>query len=300
MRLAGRQHSVFTWDQAIDSGVAPAEMKVLARRGAIERVVLGVYRVAGSPETWRQKLMIAVLAAGEGAAVSGRAAAALWGIRGYPEGIVEITQTRRPSRRHPYGVEHSSRYLPAEHIRAVDGIPVTSVERTVVDMCARIGTKRAEWLVKTVCSMKLTAIGKLAEMVVEMAKPGRKGIRLLRATLAAVDDGTPMDASELERLVLAVLKAAGLPLPDREVEVGGTTAPVGRIDFLFRKARLVIEADSKAWHGGWIATESDQRRDKKLIAAGYYIVRTNWRELVEEPELFTGAVAALLERAAAA
>ena len=298
MRLSGRQHGAFTWDQAIDSGVAPTEIKVLVRRGVIERVVLGVYRVVGSPDTWRQRLMIAVLAAGEGAAVSRRAAAALLGIRGYDEGIVEITQTRRPSRRHPYGIEHSSRYLPAEHVQLVDGIPVTTVERTVMDLCASCRTKRAEWLVKTVVSMKLTTIGKLATLLTEMAKPGRKGISLLRATLAALDD-EPMDATELEKLVIAVIKAAGLPLPVREVQVGGTTAPVGRIDFLYRTARIVIEADSKAWHGNWVATEDDQRRDKKLIAAGYYIVRTNWRELVQEPELLTDALAALLEARAA-
>ena len=299
LRLAAGHYGVFHYWQAVDAGVTDDHLRRACERGVIERVVLGVYRVAGSPDNWRQRLMIAVLAAGEGAAVSRRAAAALWRIPGYAEGIVETTQTRRPSRRHPYGVEHSSRYLPPEHITVVDGIPVTTIERTVMDLAATVGRKRAQWLVKTLCSMKLTTIGKIAAMVAEMAKPGRKGIRLLRAILAEVDDGTPLEASELEKLVLAVIKAAGLPLPDREVEVGGTTAPVGRIDFLYRQARIVIEADSKAWHDGWVATEADQRRDKKLIAAGYYVVRTNWREIVNEPELFTDALEALLlERAA--
>jgi very-short-patch-repair endonuclease len=87
-------------------------------------------------------------------------------------------------------------------------------------------------------------------------------------------------------------------LPVRQVEVGGTTAPVGRIDFLYRAARLVIEADSKQYHGNWLATEADHRRDKLLIAAGYQVIRTNWHELIEEPELLVNAVRAVLQRAA--
>jgi very-short-patch-repair endonuclease len=297
-KLAKRQHGVFSRRQAIARGVTPAALKTLRRNATIERVVYGVYRVSGAPETWRQKLMVAVLAAGPGAAVSGRAAAALWGLAGYREGIVETTQLRRPSRRYHYGLEHSTTFLPEDHIKVIDGIPVTSIERTVFDLCGRRSATGALHLVKSVLHRKFTTVGKLGVVLAETA-PGRPFKRFAAALVEAGDE-IQLTESELEDLVLAVLRAAGLPLPDRQVEVGGTTAPIGRTDFLYRLARLVIEADSKKYHGdNWFVAVADQRRDKLLIAAGYQVIRTNWHELVNEPELLVNAVRAVIERVGA-
>jgi very-short-patch-repair endonuclease len=297
MRLAERQHSVFSRSQAIACGLKPGDITVQLRRGVIERVVWGVYRVAGSPRTWRQKLMIAVLAGGPGAAVSGRAAAALWQMPGYREGSVEITQLRRPSRRHPYGNEHSTTFLPTHHIRMVDGVPVTSIERTVFDLAGKRSYVGMRNLVRALLHGKRTTVGRLGIVLAETAC-GRP-TRTLAAVLAGEADET-LTESELEDLVLAVLRAAGLPLPDRQIEVGGTSAPVGRIDFLYRLARLVIEADSKKHHGdNWFVIVADQRRDKLLVAAGFQVLRTNWYELVTEPELFVNAVRAVLDRVGA-
>jgi very-short-patch-repair endonuclease len=298
MQLAERQHGAFGWCQAKGFGVTPTELKVLFRRGVIERAHLGVYRLAGSPRTWRQKLMIAVLAAGSGAAVSGRAAAALWRIPGYAEGRVEVTQTRRPSRRYPYGHEHSTTYLPEHQIKDVDGIPVTCIERTVLDLCGRQFYERSERLVKTVVGRGRTSLKALGVMLADTAKQGRPGVTRLREVLGNLSEDNPPTESELEDLVEAVLRGAGLDLPVRQAEVGGTTAPIGRIDFLYRLAAIVIEADSKAWHGDWLATEADHRRDALLTAAGFHVIRTNWRQLLEDPDLFVAAVRGALRRAA--
>jgi very-short-patch-repair endonuclease len=103
----------------------------------------------------------------------------------------------------------------------------------------------------------------------------------------------------LEALVLAVLEAGGLGPPDRQEWVGGTQARVGRVDFVYREARLVIEADSRRHHSAWLDVQADHRRDLLLLAAGWNLVRVNWHQLVEEPELFVRAVRAKLRAAAA-
>ena len=180
----------------------------------------------------------------------------------------------------------------------IDGIPVTCVERTVFDIAAHSGERRARQLVKRVVGRKLTTMPKHAAVLTELGRRGRAGTRMLRAVLGALAE-EPLTESELEDLVLAVLRATGVELPERQVEVGGTRAPIGRIDFLYRLARIVIEADSKRWHGDWVATEEDHRRDAKLTAAGYHVIRTNWGQLVDEPELFVNAVLGALERSAA-
>lgn len=298
MRLARGQHSVFTRAQAVGFGVTPDQIKTKLRNGTWERVVRDVYRISGSPQTWRQRLMVAVLAAGPGAAVSGRAAAALWRLPGFAEGRVEVTQARRPSRRYPYGHEHSTTFLPPNQVKVIDGIPVTSVDRTVFDLCGRVTQARAERLVKTVVSRNLTTLGRLSVALAETGAWGRPGTTGLRAALAAVGDDKRVTESELEDLLVAVLVAAGLEVPTKQVEVGGTTAPIGRVDFLYRLAGVVVEADSKAWHGNWLATEADHRRDALLTAAGFHVIRTNWHQLATEPDLFVNAVRGALQRAA--
>jgi len=300
MKLAGRQHGTFAGRQAKEFGVEKHDLKRLLREGVVERAAWGVYRLVGSDRTWRQRLMIAVLAAGPGAAVSGKAAAALLGLRGYREGPVEVTQTRRPSRRNPVlgTMEHSSCFLPEHQVRVVDGIPVLCAERVVFDLCGRAFPERAKRIVKDALGSGHTTLAKLATTLVETGARGRPGTVQLRAVLAILAEEESITESELEDLVEAVLLAAGLPLPDRQVNVGNTETPIGRVDFLYRAARLVIEADGRAWHDGWSMTEADQRRDKLLVAAGYQVIHTNWRELVTEPEILVNAVRAVLQRAA--
>ena len=299
IKLAERQHAVFHRTQAYACGVSPEQLLAAIRDGRIERAVRNVYRMSGSVRTWKQKLMIAVLAAGPGAAVSGRAAAALWGIPGYREGRVEVTQLRRPSRRYKVAWEHSTTFLPKHHIRYIDGIPVTSPERTVFDVCGRANWERAKWLVKGAVSRKVTTLHKLAVCLAETGTFGRPGTVMLRAVLAAANDDEPPTESQLEELFERVVSAAGLRLPSRQVEVGGTTAPIGRIDFLYREYGIVIEADSKRWHGNWIATEADHERDALLTAAGFHVIRTNYQQLVERPDLLVNAIKGAMARAAA-
>ena len=111
-------------------------------------------------------------------------------------------------------------------------------------------------------------------------------------------DYVPPD-SELEALLLAVLERAGLPMPDRQVSVGGTRAPVGRVDYVYRDARLVVEADSKRYHSSWLDVQADHRRDLLLRAGGWQIIRVNWHQLIEEAELVVAALRAALAAAAA-
>ena len=121
---------------------------------------------------------------------------------------------------------------------------------------------------------------------------------MLRWILDERGDGYVPPESELEALVLAVLAGAGLAAPVRQRSVGGTTAPVGRIDLLYPRPRFVIEADSRRHHSSWLDVVADHQRDAKLLAAGYQLLRVTWHQLVHEPQPFLDAVAAVLARAA--
>jgi len=297
--LAERQHSLIGREQALAHGMTIRQIEGRLRSGRWNIAARGVYRVAGAAQTWEQRLLAAVLAAGLGAAAARRSAAALWHLPGFHPGPIEVTQGRALSVRTPATRLHDSRFLPPHQIRVVDGVPTVSVERTVLDLCGSEHPKRAERALDNALAMKLTTVQQLGQMLAETGRRGREGTALTRELLAVRAADYVPPASALEALVVAVLEAYGIEQPERQASVGGTTAPIGRVDFIFRAARLVIEADSRRHHWSWLDVEADHRRDLLLAAAGWTIVRVNWHQLVQEPELFVAAVRAHLRRAAA-
>jgi len=297
--LAERQHSLIGREQALAHGMTIRQIEGHLRAGRWRIAARAVYAVAGSVRSWEQQLLAAVLAAGLGAAASRRSAAALWRLPGFSPGPIEVTQGRELSVRTPATRVHDSNFLPPHQIRVVNGIPTVSMERTVLDLCGSEHPKRAERALDNALAMELTTVRKLGLMLAETGRRGRPGTALTRQLLAVRSIDYIPPASALEALVVAVLEAYGIEQPERQGQIGGTTAPIGRVDFVFRAARLVVEADSRRHHSSWLDVEADRRRDLLLAAAGWTIVRVNWHQLVQEPELFIAAVRAHLQRAAA-
>jgi hypothetical protein len=299
LELAARQHSLIGREQALAYGMTPGQIDARVRRKRWDIAARGVYRIPGSVPTWEQRLLTAVLASGSSALASRRSAAALWRLAGFGPGPVEVTQRRGPSSRNPRPGLHDSRFLPPAHGRVVDGIPVTSPERTLLDLCGYVHPLRAERALDNALAMDLTTLHQLGLMLAETGRRGRRGTALLRRVLAVRTADYVPPASELEALLLAVLTAAGVALPDRQARIGGTQAPAGRVDFVYRQARLVIEADSRRHHSAWLDVQADHRRDLLLAAAGWTIVRVNWHQLLADPDLFVAAIQAKLRLAAA-
>jgi very-short-patch-repair endonuclease len=291
---AERQYSVFHRRQMAD----PSVVSSWVRAHRIERMARDVYRFAGSPRTWHQYVMAAVLLQGDGAAASHLSACRLWRLPGFSEAAIDVVQLRGPSQRTTIGRVHQTLYLPSHHLAVRERIPVTSIERTVFDMCGVVHPRRAERTVDNALAADLTSVPRLEIVLAECGRRGRRGTATLRALLDDRNQSYVPPESDLEDLVFAVLRSAGLELPVRQVTVGGTSAPDGRVDLVYRNARLVIEADSRRYHASWLATQADHRRDLKLAAAGYQVLRVNWWQLVHEPELFVAAVRAQLSRAA--
>ena len=300
-QLTARQHGLVARWQVVVDGASEAWLKNELRAGRLEVVYRGVYAVKGSPPSWERDVMARVLAAGPGAGSSHYTAAALRNVPGfYRSGRIHVSRPWKQSRKSQRPGLHESLYLPDHHLTVVRNIPTTVAERTAFDLAPRLGEERLLRVFNDMLSLDLITIGSMEVLFAETAKRGRWGSAIMRQLLSTMGQGYIPTESELEDLTERVLDAAGLPLPRRQPSVGGTTAPIGRIDFLLPQARppLVIEADSKSFHKTWSVIEADQRRTLLLIAAGFQIVRVNWRQLTQEPELFVAAVRAVLEAAA--
>jgi very-short-patch-repair endonuclease len=250
--------------------------------GRWEHVARGVYRVAGAPRTWRQRLIAAVFAAGPGAVASHRSAAALWGLPGFPDGPVDVLRPRHTDHRSTLGPVHETRVLPASHIRTIDAIPTTSAGRTLFDLAGEIRPERLERALDTSLGRGIVNVTDLRALLDDLGGRGRRGVGVMRRLL---DERTtaPAPESELERKLLAILAQSGLPAPGRQMQAGGSDA-AGRVDFAYASAGLIIEADGRRHHMSKLDFENDRRRDNTLMAAGWRVLRITWKQVTEQPD----------------
>jgi very-short-patch-repair endonuclease len=173
----------------------------------------------------------------------------------------------------------------------VDGIPCTTVPRTLLDLAgsSSVGDLRRALSESEV----LRLLDKPALRRQIRRSPGRRGVARLRALLDELHPETSRTRSELERLFLRMVTRARLPEPEVNVWLpldGGAVKP----DFLWRDANLVIEADSRRFHDTDSAFVSDRRREQRLMVAGWRVSRCTWEEVEREPLRLARTIATLI------
>lgn len=275
-------------EQLHAAGLQRGAIDLRVRAGRRHRVHRGVYAVGHLHLTLRGRLWAAVLACGgPGAAVlSHRSAAALWDLLP-PPARIEVTTRRRSASTASLRV-HRSTTLAGDDVTAVDGLPVTSVTRTLVDLADVLALHRLERACHRADVLRRLDATELAQRLT--ALPGRRtrGLRLALAGLAL--HGPELTRSELEERFLVLVARERLPRPEVNVTVVGL-----EVDALWRAQRLVVELDGAAAHLITRAFERDRRRDAALQVAGLRVVRFTWRQVVHEPSDVTATLRALLE-----
>lgn len=298
--FAEAHHGLFRTTDAEQYEIEARELSSLHRAKRIERVGPLTYRMPGSPPSPHQTLLAAVWVAGDDAVAGGWSAAWLHDVHGPPPRQPEVVRLGNRSRKAAIGRLRQTTYLPAHHRWEVDGIPVLSPARMILELLNRLDAREGRRLIDRAERRRLARTPELRKVLAEAGARGRAGTAALRAILLERDDEyTPTD-SELEDLCLAVLEAAGFPIPVRQLLVGGSTAPIGRIDLAYLALFILIECDSKRWHDSWEMTMSDHRRDALLRAARWLIIRTNWWQLTYEPKIFLGGLEGTMDIAARA
>ena len=112
-------------------------------------------------------------------------------------------------------------------------------------------------------------------------------------TLADLGWGRERTRSDLERHLLRICRAHGIPKPEVNVKVG-----TYEVDFLWRAERLIVEVDGYAYHSSRRSFESDRARDRNLKLCGYEVLRFTDRELSSKPEAVAASLRAHLRRRA--
>jgi hypothetical protein len=237
----------------------------------------GVYAVGHFRQRHRTRWMAAVLSAGPDAVLSHRSAAALWGL--LPPSSIAIEVTRPRKFRSRAGLRAHCSAIGSDEVVLVDGIPVTSMPRTLLDLSAIVNRHRLETALNEVEVRGLT--DKLSVIDLLERYPGRRGSAVLRAILADEKKARGVTKKELEKLFAAALASTDLPPPERngDLAVGGRFYEV---DCLWREQRLTVELDGRATHGTARAFEGDRERDRLLQVEGWQVVRITWRQLHDD------------------
>ncbi len=181
-----------------------------------------------------------------------------------------------PSRRSRPDIHFHQSTLPADEVTVHDGIPATTVARTLLDLATVVDQRQVERAINEAEVLHLWGEVSLAALLKRY--PGRAGTGSVRAALRARQDGPTLTRNDLEERFLRLVRNASLPSP----EVNATLVLNGRtfeIDFLWREQRLAVEVDGHDAHGTRAAFEQDRERDRILSAAGWRPARFTWRQL---------------------
>jgi hypothetical protein len=267
--LARAQHGVLTRGDLLALGFTEPGIKHRVATGRLHPVAAGIYAVGRAELSQWGRWMAAVLACGDGAMLSHRSAAELWGIRHEKNGRIDIS-IRRRSRLERDGVKVRARpKLPAGSVVRRDGVPVTNPVQTLVDLATELEPMKLERSVNQADVHDLVDPETLrASLDAYSRMPGVKTLRTMldRHTFRLSD-------LDLEILFRPLARAAALPPPLSKHWVLGY-----EVDFYFPDHGLIVETDGLRYHRTPAQQARMVKRDQKHTAAGYRVLRfTHWQ-----------------------
>jgi very-short-patch-repair endonuclease len=285
--LGRAQHSVVARRQLTELGFRPAAVRHLCETGRLHPLHRGVYVVGRADVSLRGRWMGAALACGEGALVSHGDAAALHGLLPVGGRLIHVTVPGQ-SRRGIQGLQlHRVRSL-HPHDRALkDGIPVTSVARTLLDVAETEPERRAMRAFEQAERLRLFDLGAVDEL--RARSRGRRGLKPMKALLRHCCCSVTDARSELEQRFVEFCREHRIPMPAMNVALEGF-----EVDAHWPGTPLVVELDSFTHHSPRSAFESDRERDLVLGLAEYRVVRVTWRMVTERPEKLEQRIRRLL------
>jgi len=268
-RIARRQHGLITTIQAYGVGITARQIHWRLRSGRWTRLRNGVHAMSGTPPTWQQAALAAVLAVGPDAVASHITAGILWDFPDLEHRNVFDVCTPRPDRCRLPGVEthRTVRFLAIEHTTH-RRIPVTSLARTLVDLSGALSVTQPGRATDHACFSLGMPLDQLRRCVTALpGAPGRKPPRV-HAVLNQRVEGYDELESALEMRVLRAIVTAGLaePVLQHWVVLEGRRA---RIDMAYPELKLAIEVDGYASHRLRAAFDADRARANELDIAGW-------------------------------
>jgi very-short-patch-repair endonuclease len=250
----------------------------------------GVYAVGHRLIPRQGWWMAAVLASGPEAVLSHRTAAVLWMLRGHTGGVIHVTLPHKSASSKEIRRHYS--LLPPDEITVEEGIPVTSVPRTIFDLAATEPVDVVGNLIRESEYRQLYDRLSLWDLIERY--PGKRGSRKVRTALEQIkEEPAGRKRSKLEERFAPFLRLHHLPLPrfNDWIMVSGKRY---QIDCHWPGTNQIVELDGWEGHSTRTAFREDRARDRILRVAGYSVTRLTWNQLDDEPEAIAADLRALL------
>jgi hypothetical protein len=292
--FASKHRGLLTGDEVRRIGITRHAVEHRLATGRWERIARDLFRIAGTPHSWEQDLLAALLAGPPGTTVSFLGAGGLWKVT-EPCRRPSVTVPRSKSGRIPFATVHRADLDPLD-VTLHQGLRVTRVPRTLLDLATILRPRALERAVDTAMSDR-GVTPRQVEAAIERAGRGRKGIAALRTAMAAWTDPIKPGSAAEARLIRQ-LSAWGLPDPARQHVVRGSDGvPFARLDLAW-PARLVgVEYDGVKSHNPR-HIERDESRHSAIEALGWRVAHADRFDLRAGDRRLRDQLGALLGRAA--
>jgi very-short-patch-repair endonuclease len=268
-RLARAQHGVLTRRDLEGLGFSKMAIEHRIATGRLHLISRGIYAVGRRELTRHGRWMAAVLVCGDGAALSHRSAAELWGIGHEEQGRIDVSVASTSEINRSGLKVRTRKSLAVENIVRRDGIPVTNPVQTLIDLATELKPMRLERAVNQADVHDLVDPETLRTALdSHVGEPGVKKLRVMldRHTFRLSD-------SDLEILFRPLARAAALPPPVSKHWVLGF-----EVDFWFPDLDLVVETDGLRYHRTPAQQARMVKRDQTHTAAGLRVLRfTHWQ-----------------------
>jgi hypothetical protein len=169
---------------------------------------------------------------------------------------------------------HTARSLAAQDTTTHEGIPITSVARTLLDLAATTRPDRLERALAQAERLRLYDNAAITD-VLSRSHGHRGKAALTRATAQE----PKLTRSELEAIFLSLVRQAGLPEPEANLPLAAPDHPRLDPDFYWPTYHLVVETDGWETHGTRAAFRRDRRRDAALVASGWRVMRFSYDDV---------------------
>lgn len=288
---------MFTRRQAAAAGIGNAELRDRVQSGLLEPTGVRTFRTSLAPGSAVAEVHALVVDIGPECWASGPTAAAL--------NRLDTFSLKRPHHllvprgrniRRIGAVIHTSEIIDPIDTAEVDGIPVLSPVRTIIDLAATCDRKHLTTVIDGALRDGLVSEDLLHRRISALRTSGRYGLPRL---LEALEGGEIARGghSWLERRFLEIIAAAGLPRPNTQVVLGRRRDRLIRVDFCFEEHDLVVEVLGYRWHRSQAQMRSDAERANALMLGGQRCLQFVYRTLVEGSDEVVATVRAALTAA---
>lgn len=281
--VAAGQHGIVSRNQAFALGVSDIEIQGRLRNWRIEQVHPGVYYLNATHATWKTDVLAAVMAAGPDALASHRCAGVLWGFDAIYGRIIEVTVPYLESPEPNGVIVHRTRR--PNHASMVDGIPITSADKTLLDLASQLPQPILEKAARSAVRDGITTVDVMDREVAVYGGRGVAGTRKYRRVVAAIAYDQSASVAEID--LRHIVAEAPIPMPVQQLRV---RLPEGNVypDFSWPDRGRIVEVDGFDSHRDPIRFQRDLERQNQLMDLGWEIRRFTASDIRNDPDRVRG------------